>query len=105
MKRAFVLLVAALAILLVYPASMPSAKSPGKTDNPTIITITPVSGPGANALGQSGEDDDGDQDDIAGIKKGKRPSGGGIGALSSYPGGSAAKVWWMYFFSYARIMY
>lgn len=104
MKRACILVVALLAILLVYPASMPSAKSPGRTDHPTIQVITPISGPGDRGFSQSGEDDDGDQDDIAGIKKGRRPLGGGSG-VSAYSSGSAAKVWWMYFFSYVRIMH
>ena len=106
MKRASLILIAILAVLLVYPASMPSAKSPGRTDTPTITIITPFAGPGNGGPTLTGEDDNGDQDDIAGIKKGQRPSGdGGPSGLSGLPGVSMAKVWWMYFFSYARIMY
>jgi len=102
MKRAFVILIAVLAILLVYPASMPSAKSPGYADTPTIQTPR---GPAPVGFGQSGEDDDGDGDDLAGVKDGTRADGGGLALSSFAPQGSLAKVWWMYFLSNIRIMF
>jgi hypothetical protein len=87
---------------------MPSAKSPGIDDSPTIHIIPPGNIPGGDDLGQTGEDDEGDGDDLAGIKGRTRPTGGGgpLGAASSfYPNGSAAKVWWMYFLYHVRVMF
>jgi hypothetical protein len=109
MKRAIAILVAILAILLVYPATAPFAKSPSYTDSPTIIRILPPPGDVAN----SGEDDEGDGDDLAGIKPGTRPDGGGgpVGrdgpgnAAGFYPAGPEAQVWWMYFLRYVRIVF
>jgi len=97
MKRALAICIAAF------------AKSPGHTDSPTIIHILPP--PGDGSFGNSGEDDEGDSDDLAGIKPGTRPDGGGGGpgggALVSgyYPAGPEAKVWWMYFLRYVRIVF
>jgi len=109
MKRALVVFIAVLAILLVYPTTTPSAKSPGYTDSPTIHIIPRGPSPGDGDYGQSGEDDEGDGDDLAGIKPGTRPDGGGggPGGASSgfYPAGPDAKVWWMYFLSYVRIVF
>ena len=99
MKRAIAILVAVLAILLVYPATAPSAKSPNFTDTPTIIHILP---PGDGSQGNSGEDDEGDGDDLAGIKPEYRP--GGMGGPAS-AARSQAIVWWMYFFKYVRIVF
>ncbi len=103
MKRALAVFIAVLAILLVYPATTPSAKSPGFTDTPTIIHILPPGpSPGDGGYGQSGEDDEGDGDDLAGIKPGTRPHDGAPGF---YLAGPEAKVWWMYFLSYVRIVF
>ena len=112
MKRALVVFIAVLAILLVYPATTPSAKSPSYTDSPTNIHILPPS-PGPDGYGNSGEEDEGDGDDLAGIKPGIRPDGGGgpvgpdgAGAFSAfYPAGPEAKVWWMYFIRFVRVVF
>jgi hypothetical protein len=107
MKRALAIIVAVLAILLVYPATAPSAKSPSYTDSPTIIHILPP--PGDSGYSNSGEEDEGDGDDLAGIKPGTRPTGGGdpIGpnAAGFQPVGPQAQVWWMYFLRYVRIVF
>ena len=109
MKRALVVCIAVLAILLVYPATTPSAKSPGYTDSPTNIHILPPGpAPGDGGYGNSGEDDEGDGDDLAGIKPGTRPDGGGSGGanVSGYfPAGPEARVWWMYFLRNVRIVF
>jgi hypothetical protein len=111
MKRALAVLIAVLAILLVYPATTPSAKSPGYTDSPTNIHILPPGpAPGDQSYGNSGEEDEGDGDDLAGIKPGTRPDGGGGGtggafAPGYFPAGPEAKVWWMYFLRLVRIVF
>lgn len=107
MKRAIVVLIAVLAVLLVYPTSMPSAKSPGSTDSPTMQILPRGPVPPGGGFGQSGEDDEGDADDLAGIKPGTRANGGGGLLETSGFGadGSMAKVWWMYFLSHIRVMF
>lgn len=97
MKRAWLILIAVLAIVLAYPATLPSAKSPANgTDTPTIVL--PPLGDGPDG---SGESDDGDADDPSGNKiRGKdRPTGSSV--LESNRLG--ASVWWMYFF-YFRVL-
>lgn len=82
--------------MLVYPATMPSAKSPGTYDSPTIITAAkPQPGPYPSG---SGDGDGGDGDDLAGLRDtGTKPTGtGGVGLVTFGDSGSAAKVWWMY---------
>jgi hypothetical protein len=102
MKRAVVIFVAILAMLLVYPATTPSAKPPTYSDTPTIIHILP---PGDGTHGNSGEDDEGDGDDLAGIKPGTRPHGGGEGSSVYWPAGPQARAWWMYFIRVIRIVF
>ncbi len=89
MKRACFILIAVLAVLLVYPASMPSAKSPSIDDSPTII-ITPNTDPGG-PLG-SGDGDQGDADDLG--LKGDKHTRFTVGGLPQTRSG--AKIWWMY---------
>ena len=103
MKRALVVLIAVLAVMLVYPASTPSAKAPRYTDTPTI-QVHPQ-GPAPMGPGLTGEEDEGDGDDLAGMKDGTRADGGGVGLSTFGPQGSLAKVWWMYFLSNIRIMF
>jgi hypothetical protein len=106
MKRALVVLFALVAFLLVYPTSTPSAKSPGISDTPTIQINPRGPTPPAGGMGQSGEDDEGDADDLAGLKHGTRFDGGdplGVGYFGS--DGPLAKVWWMYFLSQIRVMF
>ena len=104
MKRACLVLIAVLAVLLVYPATMPSAKSPGIDDSPTIHVTPPGHVPG-DGFGQGGDDDEGDADDLSGIKGVRETLGGQDGASAFYSGGSAAKVWWMYFLYHVRVMF
>ena len=69
MKRAVLITLAAiLALVLVYPATASFAKTPESQDSPTIQIITPRTG----GVGLIGSDDDGDADDLAGMKDGKR---------------------------------
>ena len=93
MKRACFILIVVLAVLLVYPTSMPSAKSPNINDSPTII-ITPPPGPGGDPPSGTGEGDgdQGDADDL-GLKGGKDQ----LSDVSSFrQTGFGAKIWWMY---------
>lgn len=92
MKRAAVfLIIAVLALVLVYPASTTSARSVRSQDTPIIIT------PGVDgdtpAYAQS--DDDGDADDLAGLKK---PAGAPVAPQSVNRARLAFEVWRMYFF-------
>lgn len=93
MKRAWLILIAALAVMLAYPTTMPSAKSPAISngDTPTIYIISPRSG--GDTPSQSGDDDDGDADDL-GFK------GGTISTTTNTERTrlmrDAAQVWWMY---------
>lgn len=69
MKRAVLItLVAIMALVLVYPATASFAKSPESQDTPTMQIITPRSGD----ADLNWSDDDGDADDLAGVKDGKR---------------------------------
>ena len=92
MKRAFIVFIAALAVMLVYPTSMLSAKSAHittDTDSPIIITTPNI--PDGPAF--SGDDDDGDGDGIAGIRGGI-PTRGPVGMAST--GQTVRIVWWQY---------
>ena len=57
-----------MALVLVYPATASFAISPDSQDTPTMQIITPRSGD----TGLNWSDDDGDADDLAGMKDGKR---------------------------------
>ena len=93
MKRACFILIAVLAVTLVYPASMPSAKSPNINDSPTII-ITPPSGPGGDTPSGTGESDgdQGDADDLG--LRGDKSDPQGVSSFQRTRFG--AKIWWMY---------
>ena len=94
MKRASLILIAIFALLLAYPATLPSAKTPGTTaDTPTIHII--ASQPGGDVPGPnpSGDGDEGDGDGLAGIRDGTRIQGA---FQSASPASLAVKVWWMY---------
>jgi hypothetical protein len=91
MKRACFILIAVLAVLLVYPASMPSAKSPSIDDSPTII-VTPNTGPGVPSGSGDGDGDQGDADDLG--FKGDKHTRYKVGGLPQTRSG--AKIWWMY---------
>ncbi len=96
---------AILAVLLVYPTATPSAKSPSHIDGSTARAVTPSDDPAGPASGDSGGENEGDRDDLAGCK-GTRPTGvGDTGPRSVfYPAGSMAKVWWMYLLNYVVII-
>ena len=97
MKRAILILVAVLAVLLVYPATTPSAKSYRvDADSPNIIT-----GPSGYEdpidLSGNGDGDDGDSDGVSGIRGGRRD---GFTNVSGQTGNvvTGGKLWWMYLF-------
>ena len=94
MKRASFIAIAIFAVLLMFPATMPSAKTPGTTaDTPTIHIITSQPGgqiPGPNP---TGDGDGGDGDGLAGIRDGTRIQGA---AQPATPVSLAVKVWWAY---------
>jgi hypothetical protein len=96
MKRAAVFaIIAIVALVLVYPAAAPSASPPGPRNIPIIQIITPESGDGS--LANSGND--GDADDLAGIKDRKnKPTGTSFQSDFAIKARFAARVWQMYFF-------
>ena len=99
MKRALLVLIAAVLVLLVYPSTHPLSASPGKLtyDMPNIISSKTITPP--IDLNGNDDDDDGDADDITGTRSSKtNPS------ASSYQPGSHARItltlqmWWNFLF-------
>jgi hypothetical protein len=99
MKRAVLILFAALLVLLVYPSTHPYAKSsaPGNFNQPTVITPKDHGDPIAYSDDSDGDSDGGDSDDVAGWRDG----GGGAltrsgsgGALAPTELGLMFKMWW-----------
>ena len=98
MKRAFAILtVAVVALVLVYPATAPSAKPPGPQDIPTIHIVTPYS-PGGDDPANSGAD--GDADDLAGRKDGKTNMDGVSGQPDVMNASLAVRLWRLYMFTF-----
>ena len=98
MKRATVLvIIAVLALVLVYPASTTSARSARSQDTPIIIT---PENPGDTPV-FAGTDDDGDADDLAGLKDRKsKPIGVSVEPGLLIRSRLAFEVWRMYFFAF-----
>jgi hypothetical protein len=95
MKRAVLILFAALLVLLVYPSTHPYAKSsaPGNFNQPTVITPKVHGDP----IAYSDDGDDGDGDDVAGYRGGGDPlkrSGPRGAALPHSELGLVFKMWW-----------
>ena len=102
MKRAWLIFIAVLAVVLVYPATTPSAKSPSDVDSPHKHIITSMDGkylPDDPEGSGDGDGDSGDADDVGGWKGG----GDTPWQRSGFGPGSTAKVWWMYFLFVYRI--
>ncbi len=103
MKRALVIIITALAVLLVYPSTDLLAKSPKTSDTPSVSIIPSYFGqpqpPGQT--GGTGDDDDdgdpGDADDLSGIK-GKNTGQSMSDAFDFEKARLVVKVWWMFFF-------
>jgi len=99
MRRAVIVLIAVMAVLLAYPTTMLSAKTSLVTnggDTPTIIS-TPNIPPGPE---NSGSGDGGDGDGIAGYRGGT-PTGGPDAVINSYE--LMARAWWQYFMLQIRL--
>ena len=101
MRRATIFLIATtMALVLVYPASSPSAKSPDSKDAPTLQIITPRSG----GSGPAHSGDDGDGDDLAGMKDRKRkPVGANVKSEVIVQTRLATQLWRMYLLSTLKI--
>ena len=93
MKRACFILIATLVVLLVYPASMPSAKSPSIDDTPNIITPHTGQFPDEPSGSGDGDGDSGDADDL-GLRNYGRGDLPPVSAFQQTRFG--AKIWWMY---------
>ncbi len=99
MKRALLVLIAAVLVLLVYPSTHPLAASPGKLvyDMPNIISSKSITPP--IDLNGSDDEDDGDADGILGTKNNKTNPN-----TSSYQPGDHTrfmltfKMWWNFLF-------
>lgn len=99
MKRAILILVAALLVLLVYPSTHPYAKSSGLRDHNGHSLVSPkvLGDPIAYSDDNDGGADDGDSDDVAGWRdNGNTLSRSGIGGPVSDPSGIdlVFKMWW-----------
>jgi hypothetical protein len=100
MKRAMLIVVAALLVLLVYPSTHPLAKSPmvGQLDQPSIIS--PKANGDPIAYSDDSDGDSGDSDDVAGSRgkgAGLSMSDGSSGATVAPMGISLVfKMWWNY---------
>jgi len=96
MKRAIFIVLAALFVLLSHPSTDSLAATSSQSDGPTVVT--PVKGYYDNDMGYSGSGDDGDADDLSGIK-GRTPkvdvSGTGSATTRSFESfRTFLQVWW-----------
>lgn len=87
---------AVIALMLVYPTTTPAA-TPEKQTTPAMEILTPRTGDGI-AYTESG--DDGDADDLAGLKDKKRRPDESSPYDYEIRLRSWAKVWRMYFFTF-----
>ena len=98
MKRAVLIIVAALLVLLVYPSTHPYAKSAELWGSSGPSVITPKAGGDPIAYSDDSDDDsdDGDSDDVAGWKgRGDGLNRTGDGAtLPPTDIGLLFKMWW-----------
>jgi hypothetical protein len=98
MKRAVLIVFAALLVLLVYPSTHPYAKSsaPGNFDQPSVITPKIHGDPIAYSDDDDDGSDDGDSDDVAGWRDGGDGfSCSGLGGALPPTGiGLMFKMWW-----------
>ena len=83
--------------MLVYPTATPAA-TPGKQDSPAMGVVTPR---GGDDIAYTGDGDDGDADDLAGLKDKKRtPDGTVTSDFEMVRLRSWAEVWRMYFVTF-----
>lgn len=95
MRRALIIFIAVITVMLVCPATAPSAKSPSETvGTPTINIVSPRD---MGDPGHSGDEDDGDGD-IVGLRDGTKYDGGAFGVQSA----TGIKAWWMYYLMFFR---
>ena len=96
MKRAILIVIAALLVLLVYPSTHPYAKSPIPVTDASVIP--PLSGDGPPiVLSDDSDDDSGDGDAIGGYRdRDRKPTGSSYDV--SGPGRVliTIKMWWNY---------
>ena len=102
MKRAIIILIAVMAVMLVYPSTNLLAKSPPK-DAP-IKSILPPTGdiplpPWITDDDDPGGEEPGDADDLAGNRGDKSKLSGSSGAdlPSLEKARFIARIWWLYF--------
>lgn len=98
MKRAVLIIVAALLVLLVYPSTHPQAKTTKSGAQDVPVVIAPFSGNGppiAFSDDSDEESDDGDLDDVAGYKGlGTKPIGQSTINVPAQGVRRLVKVWW-----------
>jgi hypothetical protein len=97
MKRALLLLVAVIALMLVYPTTTPAATPGSKDTTPTMEIMTPR---GGDDVSYSDDGDEGDADDLAGLKDRKRRPDDTSSFDFEIRLRSWAEVWRMYFVTY-----
>lgn len=98
MRRALFILLAVLTVMLVYPTTTPSAKSPNAADRPSIYIVTPQAEGGP--LARSGGSDEGDGDDLSGLRDGRGITPDLGSGLQNKAG---TKVWWIYLAYWFRL--
>jgi hypothetical protein len=98
MKRAILIVIAALLVLLVYPSTHPYAKSPIPVTDTSVIPPLSGDGPPIAFSDDSDDDsDDGDMDGIGGFRdRDRKPTGSSNGASASGRVLIAVKMWWNY---------
>jgi len=99
MRRALVIIIAVLAVMLVLPTTMPLAKSSQSSgkDSPNIISTPIILDDPMN----SGGGDGGDADDIAGYRGGDPMGLGGPSAVSTFD--RMVRAWWLYLHMQIRV--
>ncbi len=98
MKRALLIVFAALLVILVYPSTHPLAKSPsaGAPGGPEVVVLPSLDNPDLSLVGD-GDGDGGDADDLSGYKSGKTKPVGSAGATGDQGRfGLLLKMWWNY---------
>ena len=90
MKRAVLICIAALLVLLTYPSTYSLAKTSDLTDSPAIVSGADLDG----GVSLSGSGDDGDADDLAGTRRKTRTNDIDLSASSESMIRTFLQVWW-----------
>lgn len=90
MKRAVLICIAALLVLLTYPSTYSLAKESDLSDSSAIVSGADLDG----GVSLSGSGDDGDADDLAGTRRKTRTDDVNLAASSGSIFRTFLQVWW-----------